>query len=321
MVNETSDRHALQVWASKYNLDTDEYVSSRVFQLLEKENQLLKVSPKKRQSECEDVTIPKHTRMEDVKTLSCLAYSDYHSERSENEDDLASVHLGCINDGNFLNNSHSNDRICNKTSDTSVELNMLSQNVNIEECQTRFVSICLGNDERSTDEEIRGGDDERLALDHEFNIVKEECYSQQHLSLTGNSMIEIVNVEDTLCVSKAIIIAWCKLNKILVTKWKALLKEDNLDTDTSELVLQLGKCPEWYCRKLTTKRNDNNLQQKMAIKLCTLSGTPIDRHVNLNDIPRMEKVLNCQILVLSVHHINKIITSKFPNFIVVIPLP
>jgi hypothetical protein len=164
---------------------------------------------------------------------------------------------------------------------------------------------------------------ENLRLDEGFNIMmgtiavpEGGSHNTRLTKLTGKnnsiflkkSMVEIIN-KDRMCLARAIIVSWCKLNKLPLNEWKSLIKDSK--EETLSLVFKHGKCPEWFYKKITKSHPSRNrrqcLQKIMANLLCEKSNTPTDRHGNLNDIENMENVLNCRILVLSAQHNNKFI--------------
>ncbi|XP_041361018.1 uncharacterized protein LOC121377177 [Gigantopelta aegis] len=129
------------------------------------------------------------------------------------------------------------------------------------------------------------------------------------------SLVEIVN-DDDLCMSRAIGVAWAKLNCISSTDWQDLVGGPYPKTPLIDLIMHHKKCPQSFYNKLTTKTRRE--QKTLALKLCALAGVPTDRPCNLNDIPAFEQVLGCQILVISAELGNKFLrvgdqTSQAPR--------
>ncbi len=135
------------------------------------------------------------------------------------------------------------------------------------------------------------------------------------------SIVEITNT-DYLCLARAPSVCFAKAHQVSKMAWEDLLKVDPLDQcqchhlslsvpsqknmHMAHLALEHKKCPPTL---YTNLRKHHNQQTMFAHLLCDRAGVSKDRMASLTDIPKLEAVLGCQILVISTELGNKFITK------------
>ena len=116
-----------------------------------------------------------------------------------------------------------------------------------------------------------------------FNL-KDSVFSKQSLFYINNN--------DFICMARAIIMCWGKVNCVS----NAEFKQSKQNIRTAEAIVNIGKVPKWYYNKMRTQGRSE--QETLAKAICNRAGIPLDRKLNLTDIPKFEDLLDVQILVI-----------------------
>ena len=123
MVDEATNIHTLRSWTTEYNLDSDTYVTNRVFQLKEKETLTVTTSRKRQLTSHKDASISKYKRTDDDGYSEtgqlCLAVSDFNSE-SENLAEESKNHAHDLSQNAFTCENVSNNE--------HIDIDMVSNN-------------------------------------------------------------------------------------------------------------------------------------------------------------------------------------------------
>ena len=143
---------------------------------------------------------------------------------------------------------------------------------------------------------------QQLRLDQSFDVTIgtvniPKGAGRQHLlnlkdSVFSKQSLFYINNNDFICMVRAIIMCWGKVNCVS----NAEFKQSKQNIRTAEAIVNIGKVPKWYYNQMRTQGRSE--QETLAKAICNRAGIPLDRKLNLTDIPAFEKLLDVQILVI-----------------------
>ncbi|KAJ8307839.1 hypothetical protein KUTeg_014622 [Tegillarca granosa] len=111
----------------------------------------------------------------------------------------------------------------------------------------------------------------------------------------GGYGIQINNIQDSLCLARAILMGCLKIRQMDTKDWKDMISGDSHLT-LEELVLKYKACPKWFYRDLN-KEKFAHRQTEIVHKVCEEINVCTLLHLGLNDIPPFEQFFEVDVLV------------------------